>query len=549
MTRVAPLLYFRFIFGRSYRTPPCYFSIQCLMRKMLYCLLLLGMPAPLLTGGAHAQTPEPERSRPNIVYILADDLGYGDIGAYGQKKIQTPNIDALAKDGMLFTQHYALPVCAPSRYSLMTGENSGKAYIRGNDEWAERGDVWNYQAMEANPYLEGQLPIPDTTITVAKILKRAGYRTALVGKWGLGGPMTTGIPNNQGFDYFFGFLCQREDHNYYAGHLWENSLRVPLNNKVQDPDVKFPKGLDPLDPKNYARYAQHDYAPDVIIKAALRFLDSCGTRPFFLYFASPLPHASLQAPVRLVDYYHRKFGDEKPFPGGSYVPCRYPHATRAAMITLLDEHVGMIVRKLKQMGVYQNTIIIFTGDNGPTFEGGSDGPWFDSGGPFKSARGWGKGSVHEGGIREPFIVSWPAAVRAGARSDLLCADWDFVPTVCQLTGSRPPGGIDGISYLPTLLAHNAAQQKHPFLYWEFPGYGGQQAVRLGKWKGIRAGMQKGNMTIELFDLDNDPQELDDVSARHPGVVKKIAGIMSREHHTPEVAAFRMKVLDAADKKD
>lgn len=489
---------------------------------------------------AHAQS---HKTQPNIVYILADDLGYGDVGAFGQKKIETPNIDALAREGMIFTQHYALPVCAPSRYSLMTGIHSGHAYIRGNDEWAERGDVWNYAAMEANPSLEGQLPIPDSTLTIAKILRQAGYRTALVGKWGLGGPMTTGIPNNQGFDYFFGFLCQRQDHNYYAGHLWENTLRVPLNNHVQDPKVKLPPGADPLDEKSYAPYTQIDYSPDLIISAALRFIDTCKKNPFFLYFASPLPHASLQAPERLVRYYHQKFGDEKPFTGGSYVPCRYPHATRAAMITLLDEHVGAIVKELKKQGVYDHTLIIFTGDNGPTMEGGSDGPWFDSGGPFKSGQGWGKGSVHEGGIREPYIISWPGKIQPHSKSDLISANWDFLPTVCDAMGMETPARIDGISFLPTLLGHAARQKKHPYLYWEFPGYGGQQAVRLGDWKAIREQMQKGNLKIQLFDLAKDPAEHDDVSATHPDIVARVREIMKTEHATAQVASFRMKVLD------
>lgn len=504
--------------------------------------LALTLLLPLCCGAQQMKRSSRE-DRPNIVYILADDLGYGDVGAYGQQKIETPNIDALARDGMLFTRHYALPVCAPSRYCLMTGLHSGHAFIRGNDEWAERGDVWNYAAMEANPFLEGQLPIPDSTLTVAKILRRAGYRTALVGKWGLGGPLTTGIPNNQGFDYFFGFLCQREDHNYYAGHLWENTLRVPLSNHVQDPDVKLPAGADPMDPRSYAAYTQQDYSPDLIIRAALRFIDSCGRRPFFLYYASPLPHASLQAPEKLVAYYHRKFGDEKPFTGGSYVPCRYPHATRAAMITLLDEHIGALVRELKKQGVYDHTLIVFTGDNGPTYEGGSDGPWFDSGGPFKSEKGWGKGSVHEGGIREPFIVSWPEKIQPGSTTALISADWDFVPTVCDLLGVRTPADIDGISYLPTLTGRHGAQKKHPFLYWEFPGYGGQQAVRLGDWKGIREHIQKGDLHIALYDLRTDSTEQHDVSASHPDVVARIAALMRASHRPPEVASFRMKALE------
>jgi arylsulfatase len=509
------------------------------MKNILSATLLL-LSA---TGSAWCQSPRHPTNKPNIVYILADDLGYGDLGCYGQKKIETPHIDALARAGMLFTQHYAFPVCAPSRYLLLTGKNSGHAYIRDNDEWPARGDIWSYKAMEANPALEGQLPIPDSTVTLAKVLQRAGYRTGLVGKWGLGAPLTVGVPTRQGFDYFYGFNCQREDHTYYPGHLWENGLRVPLNNKLIDPRVRLPQGIDSLDPASYARYQQEDYAPDFLITAALNFLERNRDKPFFLFFTTPLPHVSLQAPQRWVDYYHKKFGDEKPFLGGAYFPCRYPRATYAAMVSTLDEHVGEIVQKLKELGVYDNTIIVFTSDNGPTYNGGTDSPWFDSGGPFKSERGWGKGYVHEGGIREPFIVSWPGRIKPGSRSDLVCATWDAMPTFSKVAGLSAPAGIQGISYLPTLLGDTARQRHHPYLYWEFPSYGGQQAVRLGEWKGIRMRINKGNMTLQLFNLREDPSEQHDVASLHPEIVKKMEQIMVREHTTPEVASFRMNALE------
>lgn len=501
-------------------------------RKLLISLLIL-----LCKLSTTAQ------QKPNIVYVFADDLGYGNLGCYGQTKIETPNIDALAKKGMLFTQHYATPVCAPSRYCLMTGVNSGKAFIRGNDEWEERGDVWSFKAMEENPSLEGQLPIPDSTITVAKLLKANGYKTALVGKWGLGAPMTAGEPNNQGFDYFYGSLCQRQDHQYYPAHLWENAFRVPLNNKVQDPNIKFPANLDSQDPENYKVYSQRDYSPDFMLDAALRFLDSCKGKPFFLYYASPLPHASMQAPAKLVEYYHKKFGDEKPFMGGSYVHCRYPRATRAAMITLLDNQIGAIIKKLKDQGVYNNTIIIFSSDNGSSNEGGADCEYFDSNGPFKNEYGWGKGFLYEGGIRMPLIVSWPGKIKEGSKSDLMSANWDFVPTVCEILKIESPKNIDGISYLPTLVGAVNQQKKHNFLYWEFPQYGGQQAVRLGKWKGIRMNIKKGNMKIQLFDLDNDIREQYDVAAQHPDMIKQIEEIMKKEHHTPDADSFRMEALE------
>lgn len=509
-----------------------------MIQKSLLIFLCL-----VLVDFSFAQTKKEKTLKPNIVYIFADDLGYGDLGCYGQKKIETPNIDALAQKGMLFTQHYAMPVCAPSRYCLMTGINSGNAFIRGNDEWAERGDVWSFKAMEENPSLEGQLPIPDSTVTIAKLLKKNGYKTALVGKWGLGAPMTAGEPNNQGFDYFYGSLCQRQDHQYYPAHLWENTFRVPLNNKVQDPNIKFPADLNSDDPSNYKIYQQSDYSPDFMLDAALRFLDSVKNKPFFLYYPSPLPHASMQAPTNLVEYYHKKFGEEKPFPGESYVPCRYPRATRAAMITLLDQQVGTLIKKLKKEGVYDNTIIIFSSDNGSSNEGGADCQFFDSNGPFKNEFGWGKGFLYEGGIRMPLIVSWPGKIKEGSRSEMINANWDFLPTVCEIIKIQQPKNIDGISYLPTLLGKEKDQVPHHYLYWEFPQYGGQQAVRMGKWKAIRMNIIKGNMKIKLYDLDNDIQEQQDVASEHPEIISQMEVIMKKEHHKPDVDSFRMSALE------
>ncbi|MFT3750148.1 MAG: sulfatase-like hydrolase/transferase [Agriterribacter sp.] len=306
-----------------------------------------------------------QQKKPNIVYILADDLGYGDIGVMGQTKIETPNIDKLADNGLLFKNYYAFPVCAPSRYLFLTGKHSGRAYIRGNDEWVARGDVWDMKAMEANPFLEGQLPIPDSTITISRLLKKSGYTTGVIGKWGLGAPYTAGAPNNQGFDYFFGYNCQRMAHTYYPAHLWENEYRIPLRNKVQPAHIKFPEGEDSLNPANYKVYAQLDYAPDLMINAALRFINNNKSKPFFLCYTTTLPHVALQAPQKWVDYYHKKFGEEVPYTGGNYAPSRYPHATYAAMISTLDEQVGQIVAQLKKLGLYDNTIIVFTSDNGP----------------------------------------------------------------------------------------------------------------------------------------------------------------------------------------
>jgi arylsulfatase len=506
------------------------------MKKILPVLLMLSF-----FSYSNAQT---NNAKPNIVYILADDLGYGELGCYGQQKIETPNIDALAKEGKRFTQHYAFPVCAPSRYSLLTGIHSGKAYIRGNDEWGERGHVWDFKAMEENPFLEGQLPIPDSTLTVAEVLKKQGYTTALTGKWGLGAPFTAGLPNKQGFDHFYGFICQRQDHTYYPGHLWENEMRVPLNNKIVDPQIHFPKNMDSLDEKNYAIYQQQDYAPDFLIKDVLNFIDKNSDRPFFLFYASPLPHASLQAPKKWVDYYHKKFGDEPPYPGGNYFPCRYPNATYAAMVSTLDEQVGEIVRELKAKNIYDNTIIIFCSDNGPSGEGGNDPDFFNSGGPFKSGYGWGKGFLFEGGIRVPFIVSWPGKIKAGSASDMVSANIDLMPTICDLLKIKSPKNMDGISILPEILGKPQTQQ-HPYLYWEFPGYNGQVAVRMGKWKGIIFNIAHGNLQWQLYDLESDIREQHDVAKQHPEIIQQLDAIVKKEHHTPEVKRFLLPALEKA----
>ncbi len=509
------------------------------IRKMLSCIVLFTLASSL----AKLNVSYAQVNRPNIIYIFADDLGYGDLGVYGQDKIETPNIDNLAKNGMKFTQHYAFPVCAPSRYLLMTGIGSGKAYIRGNHEWGERGPVWDFKAMEENPYLEGQWPIPDSTITIAEVLKQVGYKTSIVGKWGLGAPFTAGLPNRQGFDYFYGYICQRQDHTYYNGHLWENEDRVPLDNKIISPNTKLPDSLDKLDPKSYAQYQQNVYSPDLLVKAATSFIKKNKNNPFFLYYASPLPHVSLQAPQKWIDYYHAKFGDEKPFLGGSYFPCRYPRATYAAMISALDEQVGQLVATLKENGLYENTIIMFCSDNGPAYNAGVDPVFFNSAGPFQGQYGRGKGFLFEGGIREPFIVQWPGKVKPGTTSDLISATVDVMPTLCDLFSVNTPPNVDGVSLLPTLLGLKGKQQQHDYLYFEYPEYGGQQAVRMGKWKAIRLNLMKGTIKTQLFDLSTDIKEQNDVAAKYPDIVKKMEDIMKNEHHTPEVSRFLIPALE------
>jgi arylsulfatase A-like enzyme len=501
------------------------------------------LQASLLLFIACKDQPELKYQKPNIIYILADDLGYGELGCYGQDKIETPNIDALAENGMLFTQHYTgSPVCAPARCVLLTGQHSGHAQIRGNDEWAERGDVWNYETMNKDPRLEGQRPVKAGTQTLGTLLQKAGYKTGIVGKWGLGGPLTEGIPNEQGFDFFFGYNCQRQAHTYFPVHLWKNREKVHLNNEVIPPHSKLPQDADPYHIDSYNNFRLSEYAPDLMQKELIQFIRENKDQPFFMYYATPIPHVPLQAPDQWVDFYLKKFGDEKPYLGNNgYFPHRYPHAAYAAMISYFDEQVGEIVKILKELGLYDNTIIMFSSDNGPSFNGGTDSPWFNSAGPFKSEQGWGKANLTEGGIRVPMIVQWPGKIKPGKQSHLLSAHYDVLPTICEIVGIAPEGKYDGLSFLPELKGLGN-QPKHDFLYWEFPASGGQQAVRTGQWKGIRKNIFNDDLHIQLFNLEEDVQEQNDVSADHPDVIKIIENLFLKEHTTSENERFRFKQL-------
>ncbi len=480
------------------------------------------------------------QTQPNIVFILADDLGYGELGCYGQEKIETPNIDKLATTGMRFTQFYSgAPVCAPARCVLLTGKHSGHAYIRGNDEWASRGDVWDYAKMVEDPNLEGQRPLPQDTVTIGKLLQTAGYKTAVVGKWGLGAPNTEGIPNKQGFDFFYGYNCQRQAHIYYPKHLWKNTNKHWLDNELVIPNTKLDKDADPYDPASYAKFSQKYYAPDYMFHEILNFVDENKNTPFFLYWATPIPHVSLQAPQNWVETYVKKFGDEEPYLGDmGYLPHRYPHAAYAAMVSYLDDQVGQLIEKLKSLGIYDNTLIIFTSDNGPTYAGGADSEYFNSASPFSNKRERIKGNVYEGGVRVPMLASWPRRIQAGSQSVHMAAFYDVLPTLCEVSGTVVPEDTDGISFLPELLGNE--QKSHEFLYWEFPGYGGQQAVRMGDWKGIRRDLQKGASEIALYNLADDIKEEHNVADKYPDVVKKIREIMQREHAIPRIKRFRIK---------
>ena len=513
--------------------------------KKLFTLILIPFTLLSCKDEGKKDVVATPASRPNIIYILADDLGYAELGAYGQEKIETPNIDALAKEGMLFTQHYtSAPVCAPARYMLLTGTHSGHAYIRGNEEWGERGEVWNYKAMAKDSVLEGQRPMPDSTITIAKKLKGVGYSTAIFGKWGLGAPHTRSIPTKMGFDYFFGYNCQRQAHTYYPLHLYKNENRVHLNNDTISPNTKLAKGADINDPASYAPFTLNEYAPDLMFKELEGFVDRNKENPFFIYWATPIPHAAIQAPQKWVDYYKNKFGDEEPYLGErGYFPHQNPHAGYAAMVSYFDENIGKLVAKLKADGLYENTLIVFTSDNGPTFNGGTDSPWFDSAQPFRSELGRGKGFVYEGGIRVPMIASWPGHIKSGTKTDHISVHYDVMATLADVAGYEKPSNTDGVSFLPTLLSKEG-QKEHEFLYWEFPEYGGQLAIRMGDWKVVKSHLKdkKNEPKLELFNLRIDLKETTNVADQHPEILEKARKILQSQHTEPSIEKFKIPAL-------
>ncbi|HMG89091.1 MAG TPA: arylsulfatase [Chryseolinea sp.] len=444
------------------------------------------------------QTPVRNEVPPNVIFILADDLGYGDLSCYGQTKFHTPNIDQLAKAGLVFTQHYSgSTVCAPSRSALLTGLHTGHTMIRGNKEVAP----------------EGQYPLPDSVFTIVKQFKSNGYATGMFGKWGLGFPGSPGDPLNQGFDSFMGYNCQRLAHNYYPPYLWHDSGRLDIEENVGE--------------KNGA------YAPDLIHKYALQFIESNKSKPFFLYLPSVLPHAELSAPEKLMKTNRGKFGKETPYQGtertdknfktGGYSSQSEPRTAFASMINVLDDHVGEIIRKLKDLNIYDNTIIVFTSDNGPHREGGADPDFFDSNGMLKGY----KRDLYEGGIRVPLIVHWPAKVKAG-KTDHVSAFWDFMPTFSELIGATPVVS-DGISFAPTLLGFPDVQQKHKYLYWEFHEQNGKQAVRKGKWKAVKVNADSEEPVIELYDLENDPSEENNLATVFPDSVVMLRSLMEKSH--------------------
>ncbi|MDA0329378.1 MAG: arylsulfatase [Gemmatimonadetes bacterium] len=462
----------------------------------------------LVVVACTTETPPP----PNIIYMLADDLGYGELGSYGQTKIRTPNLDALATEGVRFTQHYSgSPVCAPSRGTLMTGLHTGHGQIRDNFE------VGGYP----DPDELGQMPLDSGTYTLGRMLQDAGYVTAAIGKWGLGGRGTIGEPHHQGFDYFFGYLDQQLAHNYYPTHLWRNGERVELDNEYFHPHQRF-AGDDPNDPGAYAAYQGNEYSLDVMADDALRFLDEHRDVPFFLYLPFAVPHLALQVPDSSLVEYEGAF-DEEPYLGDrSYLPHPRPLSAYAGMITRMDAHIGRILERLDELGLAENTIVMFSSDNGATYTGGVDASYFDSSAGLRGL----KGSVYEGGVRVPLIARWPGRIAANTTSEHPSAFWDLMPTLADVVGVSAPPGLDGVSFLPALLG-SPVQVEHEAMYWEYHGlWNGAQAVRMGDWKGVRlGGHDDPDASIELYDLRLDIAETTDVSADHPDVVARIRQVM------------------------
>ncbi len=436
-------------------------------------------------GAAIMNSPLPAmidklNGKPNIIFVLADDLGYGDLGCYGQKKIRTPNIDKMASMGIRFTSCYSgSPVCAPSRNCLMTGQHTGHTTVRQN----------------ASAITGERIPLLPTDVTVAKLLKKAGYNTAMIGKWGLGEPGSTGEPNKQGFDYFFGFLNQKRAHNYYPTYLWRNTEKVYYPENENDKRVT--------------------YAYDLFESEALEYIDKNKNKPFFLYLPLTTPHAELLVPEDSLDEYKGKFVEDKPFYADGnkegFHTQLYPHAAYAAMITRMDRGIGRILSKLKEHNIDDNTIVFFTSDNGPSHAGGIDPEFFDSAGPFRG----GKFDLYEGGIRIPMIVRWPGKIKPGIVSERPWAFWDFMPTAADLTGTKHSSHIDGLSVELVLFDKKAEQ--HKYFYWEFKANNKQflQAVRMGNWKAVRNNV---NEPVELYNLKDDISEKNNVADKHPDLV-------------------------------
>ena len=444
--------------------------------------------------GASSCLAEEPAPKPNIIFILADDLGYADLGCYGQRHFETPHLDRMAAEGMRFTQHYAgSTVCAPSRACLLAGKHTGHVTQRVN------GSL--------------QFPEDPVDVCVARLLKRVGYTTALIGKSGLScNSADGGLPQRKGFDEFFGYTSHVRAHRYFPEWLWRNGEKVEL-------------------PRNQEQSGVH-YSGDLFMKETEEFLRANAEGPFFLHLALQQPHADLNVPGEWRERFLGRY-DEVPFKGGHYRAEENPKATFAGMVAYLDNAVGRVLDQLRVLGIERDTLVIFSSDNGPMSEGGWDKRYFDSNGPLRG----GKRDLYEGGVRVPTIAWQPGVVQEGSETDHVSAFWDFLPTACELAGAPIPDDTDGISYAPTLTGQGD-QQEHDWLYWEFYERGGKQAVRYGNWKGVRLGMGANRKPLELYDLATDLGERNNVAAEHPEVVARLEQIM-REANTP-VGEYRME---------
>lgn len=494
-------------------------------------IALLLLPLVILAGaGSPVRAAAPSRL-PNIVFILADDLGYGDLSCYGQQKFQTPNIDRLAKEGMKFTANYSgHNVCAPARCALLSGRHPGHGYIREN-----RGGL--------GPDKEGQEPVPAGELRLPLTLKELGYTLGGFGKWGLGPIGSTGDPLQQGFDRFYGYNCQAQAHNYYPEHLWDNDQKVLLNNPKFSAHQKLPPEADPAKPASYTNFTGKEFAPDLIGQKALQFIRDNHQKPFFLYYATTVPHLALQVPEDSLREFRGKF-PEVPYQGDrGYLPHPTPRAAYAAMVTRMDREVGKVLKLVEELGMDEQTIFVFTSDNGPLYNelGGTDTEFFNSASGFRGR----KGSYYEGGFREPLLVRWKGKIAPGSVSSRVTGFEDWLPTLLQLIGraERIPKGIDGIGFAPTLLGQS--QEERPFLYRESPGYGGQQCVRVGDWKAVRQNLnppprqkQMPLIKTELYNLAEDPFETKDVAAEHPEMLQKLERIMQEQHQPSKLWPIR-----------
>jgi arylsulfatase len=455
--------------------------------------LAMALPGPLAA----------ETRQPNIVFILADDLGSADLGCYGQTKIRTPNLDRLAADGMRFTNFYAgCSVCAPSRCTLMTGKHLGHATIRDN--------------MQRKPGFEGQHPMQAGTVTVAQLLKNAGYTTAIVGKWGLGMPEDDSSPLDYGFEHHYGYLCQGFAHTYYPPYLWRDDQKVFLEG---NPDYSYgQKEVIPLEGAVYSH--------DLIAADALQWVGDHKDQPFFLYLAFTVPHLSLQVPDDSIAEYEGQWTETPVTDSKHYANQPKPRAAYAGMITRMDRDIGRLMKRLEELGLEDETIVFFASDNGAVFPyAGTDPEFFQSNGKL---RGY-KQDLYEGGIRTPLLARWPGKIRPGTVNDHIGAFWDLLPTLCEIAAIPSTDDIDGVSILPTLTGQ-PGQKEHEYLYWEYHSGGGAQAVRFGDWKAVRNNVKKiRESPIELYNLAEDPSETTDLASEHADLVRRAAQYMKTAH--------------------